>query len=29
MESDRFLPVPFEDLATVLLEFFRNNLENL
>ena len=29
MEIARFLPVTFEDLATVLLEFFRNNLENL
>lgn len=28
MESARFLPVTFEDLATVLLEFSRNNLEN-
>ena len=28
MESAQFLPVTFEDLATVLLEFFRNNLEN-
>ena len=28
MESARFLPVTLEDLATALLEFVRNNLEN-
>ena len=28
MESARFLPVTFEDLATVLLKFLRYNLEN-